>query len=430
MESNPDMITLWGVRTPINTGEGEHRWEVVVPTDYRWKDGSPNPGFGDGHLHGSPYSVGYVNYVYPVSTVSHMQRSYRHPSQQGQWQGYEIRSPRQEDCMIMHGMQYSSSGGFSNLSNLKAIAIVKANEKATKSWDVLTSLVELPKTALTVIDLVRGVIPALRRYRKLIYRMADIGMGVRRPRRRDFPDEKTFKRALDLFNEAWLLWRFTIRTTMYDIGDAVSAHEKIYEDKRERFIRSSRGYATATDTVTHSLVWKGTGDWHGTIEGLKVEILTSEARCCITDLLDVNVTVEQLRDAFVQIDPIATAYELIPFSFMVDWFINIGSWLGTFSAIPKMVTERLVTVSVKQRYNNPGWSGGGSVFFYQYDGLWYDERKVDMRLNGSPQLYEKYDCMVYPDIPPTLPPINVRLDLTKWLDILTILSGMTKSKKK
>lgn len=45
------------------------------------------------------------------------------------------------------------------------------------------------------------------------------------------------------------------------------------------------------------------------------------------------------------LDPLSVAWELIPFSFVIDWFIPIGTWLDNLSVIPFLEGRSLTTIT-------------------------------------------------------------------------------------
>ena len=343
--------------------------------------------------------------------------------------GWKVSSPNWYDCVASDGFDYqwSQEGDFSNLSNLRSIVLTRAGQKANNGWDALTSALEAPKTVSTVIDLIRGLLPALRRYRRLFVKWVEIGVGVRKPRRRDFPDLETFRKALDVWTELWLLWRFTIRTTMFDISDAVEASNKISSEKRE-FLRTNRGTHRITDEVIKTLLCNGGNGYEGSVRGIQHITRTVTVRATIHDRLVLEIGVQGKTWDSLSLNPVATAWELVPFSFMVDWLMNIGGWITSHQPMSNMINERFVSVTTKTEYKDSGLQGGGSMSKTVVQGPWVTTRSYDHTFSGQQISSRTYEREVYSSIPPTLPPLNIRLDLTKWMDVLTILRGMTGSK--
>jgi hypothetical protein len=48
-------------------------------------------------------------------------------------------------------------------------------------------------------------------------------------------------------------------------------------------------------------------------------------------------------------DPLSVAWELIPYSFVVDWFVPIGTYLDNLNAIPKLIGRFLTIQTRRQR---------------------------------------------------------------------------------
>lgn len=47
------------------------------------------------------------------------------------------------------------------------------------------------------------------------------------------------------------------------------------------------------------------------------------------------------------LDPVSIAWELVPYSFVVDWFVPIGTYLSNLAIIPNLVGEFLITDRIK-----------------------------------------------------------------------------------
>jgi len=76
-------------------------------------------------------------------------------------------------------------------------------------------------------------------------------------------------------------------------------------------------------------------------------------------------------------DPASVAWEKVPLSFVVDWFIPIGNYLKVMSFPPKLVNQychsTLSTASTKQSHVDDPFPGSG---FWLRDGSW-DLRRFD-----------------------------------------------------
>lgn len=51
----------------------------------------------------------------------------------------------------------------------------------------------------------------------------------------------------------------------------------------------------------------------------------------------------------IQLNPFVTAWELVPFSFVVDWFVNVGDWLQSQTAtLVTYASQRVACLSIKK----------------------------------------------------------------------------------
>jgi len=151
----------------------------------------------------------------------------------------------------------------------------------SQGWDALTFIAELKKTVLM--------------FRSITKRLAEYMS------RKDFAT-------------AWLEARYGWRPLVYDL---INLNEVLqnFDEERHRF-KQRVGYnidevvessTIVSDAVNfyaeHSLVTSVKGSARGTI-------------------------IADIKPPKIRVDPILTAWELIPYSFVVDWVIQVGSWIN------------------------------------------------------------------------------------------------------
>lgn len=222
-------------------------------------------------------------------------------------------------------------------------ALAKAN---TDAWDLLTFVAEYHKTA----DLVRGAgSRILRRQNKIIDLM-------RKRKRSHVP---TTKEISSEFSDMWLEYRYGWRTMMYDIEDAHGAYDSLFKDARE-YIR-----ATETSTITPPPYVEYFDASGAVVQGRRTHEFSREIRA--------GVGIEVFLDSPVSVDPVTTAYELTPWSFVADWFFNVGDNLTAFSPFANGnlawafttitdVTTTTVDLRTAKFANERGLSGGVNWF--------------------------------------------------------------------
>lgn len=71
------------------------------------------------------------------------------------------------------------------------------------------------------------------------------------------------------------------------------------------------------------------------------------------------------------LDPASVAWELTPWSFVVDWFIPIGTYIGLLNFIPHLTGKFLQTTSITARYHTePTWLGGDKPSGFLFDDVY------------------------------------------------------------
>lgn len=210
--------------------------------------------------------------------------------------------------------------------------LVEAVQRARDElWDVGTSLAEMGKTVELITSL----------QRKNFRRMENILQGMlqrRRARRADLAG------LADEFSNLWLSARYGWRPLAYE-----------YESVRDAVDRSLNGplgvvrkYATESSEATQFTGWS-------TISGAWQYRWRMKATRTVRGFVGA-----ELNGSPAYIDPLVTGWELIPFSFVIDWFFNIGANLSAFSPF---ATGKVV------------WAGTSNEVLI--------ERELETRVNGD-----------------------------------------------
>lgn len=127
---------------------------------------------------------------------------------------------------------------------------------------------------------------------------------------------------------AWLEGRYGWRQILFDIEAANEAIEQL--SSNDTFTRNkSRMTASRswTDTRTFTNPYSSTGEIH---------------RINISDSIEATVVgsmVADHRPSAIYFSPISTAWELVPFSFVIDWVVSVGSWLDSLSFLSTSVNH-------------------------------------------------------------------------------------------
>jgi len=176
----------------------------------------------------------------------------------------------------------------------------------------------------------------------ILRRVLTIARNVRRLNIRELAGELSPKEVADRYMEA----RYALRPLMYDAVGVMRA----IEVPREKTRRTFRGYAEASHS--NSDVVQDVG------------VMTSLS-CSMTRTLDYSVSARAGILCDVEVDAMSafgvdqlaeTLWELVPFSFIVDWFTNIGDIIAAWT--PNAGINQLASwVTVKETmrsFNTPG----------------------------------------------------------------------------
>lgn len=191
----------------------------------------------------------------------------------------------------------------------------------SRGFDVLTFLVEFNKT----VDLIA-------RFRQRVLRRANriaatIGGNNSNP--------------LQAFADNWLEHRYGWRILGYDIegiNEAIEALKQLHSPYVRGYAEESSEAARVIQNVTTPstlLRWPtrtgGNMYAHGYAVGSLSQTLTYRRRA--------GTLLEAVVSDIFEIDPLVTTWEVIPFSFIIDWFTNIGDLAQAYSPF---ATENLL----------------------------------------------------------------------------------------
>lgn len=232
-----------------------------------------------------------------------------HPlAYQGLWKFLNLSSYSSQVTRACSTYGFTSAPSPASMSELVTQAIARAR---TAGLDAGTFAAELDKT-----------ISLITRFHTNVFRRAG----------RIFDAIKDSKSSdlLSLFSETWLEARYGWRTLYYDIEDIENAVNKLKEGLKDQ----TRAYAKDSSSVSYEKSNTGftaltsptsspTTNNRSKLTYRAVNVYSIERRA--------GAIVDLLLDEIGFVDPLVTTWEVIPFSFIVDWFTNIGELVSTFS---------------------------------------------------------------------------------------------------
>lgn len=240
--------------------------------------------------------------------------------------------------------------------------------------------------------------------RNILWRAFKIARAVRKLDGKYLAKELSPKELADRYMEA----RYAIRPLIYDVKGILASVEK-----RQRKIRKTyRGYGSA-EKLSQKVVHKdfniqliyAVGDFENTLEH---EVTARAGILCDVDVTQANII------GATQI--LETGWELLPFSFIIDWFANVGETIAAntpnagVQQLASWVTysERLVLTRKMVGYRSTATNYGFKV----------------PNLVLSPWQVVREELVLERRINPIVsmsPRVDLRLDMYKLTDLAIIL---------
>lgn len=272
----------------------------------------------------------------------------------------------------------------------------------------LVSAAELPKT----LSLIGSSLSTLRQIRKSVvtgnpdYALRAIG------NQRSKKVRITANYSRKTVHDRWLEFRYGWTPLVFEVQGAMKALNRPRgEIKPPR--ATSRGFENAAAENSSVFNWNAGSNGLFSFHYARKKTLSVRAYVLYT----AELKHQQARDFGVTELPLA-AWELVPYSFVVDWFVNIGNWIEALT--PKLginilaegytlrktdVLTRTFASWTKQIVNNESWDGSGSMI-------------------GSKDTFSQSDYQRVPslDVLYSLPPLNVKLDKKRLLDAIALMS--------
>lgn len=184
-------------------------------------------------------------------------------------------------------------------SGLITKAVAEAN---SGTFDLLTELGELKETVGFIMGLLKSIIKLYIKARRAV---------------KQLPKQpgKSLATIADEIASVWMQFRYAVMPITYSVDDALATIADITGE-----YQSFRSGASEKHKFTLSDGWSCSAD---------LEIID---RVFIKYRMDLDVALAKMKT-----NPFATAWELVPLSFVIDWVLNIGDLLSALSTPSEVV---------------------------------------------------------------------------------------------
>lgn len=274
----------------------------------------------------------------------------------------------------------------------KSIVTSALAEANSGTYDLLTEVAELPETLRYLIGILRDFASALKAVRKR-------EVEVKKLFRNKKQTERTAYELADALASVWLQFRYAISPLGYSFNDVITTleeYKRVFAKYRQRQVDYAEPVKiSGLDILSHD-------DF---ITSHKVFIKRSFSPEDIVDALL----------SLLKVNPLATAYELIPLSFVVDWFLNIGDY----------ITAMTGTISYSQEAATYSWKTEGNVTYGMNNILPDGYRPPTVNLS-----YRTYKRIVIDPKAHTGLSYDPFINWKRQLDALALLWGPTKKMMK
>lgn len=307
-----------GVVSITNYGPWNESGQRVYKRDYKYRSWNTQAGWktfraSNGYLPTLAMTETQEQWIQPWTTVTYVQRT-----------------GTTEDRRTLTGNSVyvapSSSLGFDDTTKRNRVTLAAQYEVLAKARDmkvnVAVALGEGRQTVRMLADTARTLGKAYRNFRRGRFKRAAQDLGIQKP---------TGTAA-----NHWLAYAYGWRPLLSDcIGLAELAAQQLELGGRppRMSVRSTQA-GSAFEKSTHTYVANGQGpqclnDGASTTSG----ITTYQGKAGLLLELKFEAAALAAQTGFGLTDPLLTAWELTPFSFVFDWFIDVGSWLEAMSSL-------------------------------------------------------------------------------------------------
>lgn len=288
-----------------------------------------------------------------------------------------------------------------NRDELRTLAHAEANQR---EFDLLTAFGERGET----IKLIKQLLEALKSPRETGLKF--LARYVSRPKGKAFRNQ-----AISDLTQAWLAYRYGFLPIVYSIEDAIKASVAAQNSVYQKVVktdsqRTDFGGTPLKDDFLKTTVSFG---WHSVDMRLRRYVTESSV---LRYQLERVYSVADFERKKLAMNPALTMWELTPWSFVVDWLVQVGDFISALT--PTCSSDSAATVSRKGVFSET-WVVDQIVQNSKPDGAGFSEVFLKAPPIGSPVktiMFEDYKRDVDTGSSNFTIPIGLQMNLKRALD--------------
>lgn len=217
----------------------------------------------------------------------------------------------------------------------------QAVDRLHSTWDALTELAEAPEAIFMMINI-------LKKARSPLKAVKELRTRYERARRKG----KTHLEVIDDLSSQWLQLRYGIMPLVYSVMDII----ELLEQEGNEF-KTARAFDSVSVPSSVPSV-NSNGPYIYSVMSGSIDVRA-------VGKMRYGQESSRLRDQ-ISINPFLTAWELVPFSFVIDWFINVGDVISSYtSALYSAAEQRRFCRSVRTRTSKSFY------YYHDYEDTYY-----------------------------------------------------------
>jgi hypothetical protein len=317
--------------------------------------------------------------------------------------------------------QYNHQGDIDNVTNTNNIGFLRRCREIQNRFSGGVFLGELRETIKMIASPGKAIVKALERHQKLMKqalrgRFHDVSYSEIYGPRKGTPTKRVRETA-KFVSDSWLSFKFGISPLLSDLDSGMRATAEYFEYAPREYV----SYKTTSRKASHGTrVDFAQGDLRYTM------LTSSETFTKVTTRGAVKLDGPNQSNPSIQKhfglswqDAILTGWEIIPYSFVVDYFLNVGECLEA-ALFPQSL------ISWSNRTIDVNGSGVNTVLPDSVRQVWLGSAKTQIIYTGDPSLRYSRRSIERVSNPLLVPALRFRVpgaESTQWVNLGALLGG-------